>query len=339
MYHNFINITPTVLFKLQCLIVQQMTPLVTVSVHWSLFELSQLRHGMMMNDYDITWQIITYSKISNACASFCFNIEYYMNICKIPDVCCASEDWNYNLWVKHIFPVLRKISGIFLCGKYFSGKLTSIGHLNAMQTVIDNYHAPHIIGSNGSRLTPSYCRLTAWYYFPCFYFGTHARNMYDTCVGVAIDMSQHASLASVTWLYGYTVNSKWLTSRIVLVPRGARLTIYGWKQSTISHTVTLSLLAYVVYCFFCGFATLAPAWEWDHRRSIPRDSTRRCCHACTAPCRPPIKVGSNRSMHWRVDDDTSENERGVAIYLQLSVTIRCMCIPIITNVCLHFRFC
>jgi len=40
MYHNFINITPTVLFKLQCLIVQQMAPLVTVSAHWSLFEFS-----------------------------------------------------------------------------------------------------------------------------------------------------------------------------------------------------------------------------------------------------------------------------------------------------------
>jgi len=32
MYHNFINITPTVLFKLQCLIVQQMEPLVTVII-------------------------------------------------------------------------------------------------------------------------------------------------------------------------------------------------------------------------------------------------------------------------------------------------------------------
>jgi len=30
MYHNFINITPTVLFKLQCLILKQMAPLVTV---------------------------------------------------------------------------------------------------------------------------------------------------------------------------------------------------------------------------------------------------------------------------------------------------------------------
>jgi len=54
MYHNFINITPTVLFKLECLIVQQMAPLVTISAHWSLFEFSQLRHDMMMNDDDIT---------------------------------------------------------------------------------------------------------------------------------------------------------------------------------------------------------------------------------------------------------------------------------------------
>jgi len=43
MYLNFINITPTVLFKLQCLIVQQMAPLATVSAHWSLFEFSQQR--------------------------------------------------------------------------------------------------------------------------------------------------------------------------------------------------------------------------------------------------------------------------------------------------------
>jgi len=33
MYHTFINITPTVLFKLQCFIVLQMAPLVTVSAH------------------------------------------------------------------------------------------------------------------------------------------------------------------------------------------------------------------------------------------------------------------------------------------------------------------
>jgi len=77
-----------------------------------------------MNDDEITWQIITYSKISNACALFCFNIVYYMNIYKIPDAYCAWQDWSYNLWVKHIFPVLRKIS--WKCsGKYFSGKLTS----------------------------------------------------------------------------------------------------------------------------------------------------------------------------------------------------------------------
>jgi len=54
MYHNFINITPTVLFKLQCLIVQQMAPLANVSAHWSLFEFSQQRHDMIMNDGDIT---------------------------------------------------------------------------------------------------------------------------------------------------------------------------------------------------------------------------------------------------------------------------------------------
>jgi len=54
MYHNFINITPTVLFKLQCLIVQQMAPFVTVSAHWLWFEFSQQRHYMMMNDDDIT---------------------------------------------------------------------------------------------------------------------------------------------------------------------------------------------------------------------------------------------------------------------------------------------
>jgi len=54
MYRNFINITPTVLCKLQCLIVQQMVPLVTVSAHWSLFKFSQQRHDIMMNDYDIT---------------------------------------------------------------------------------------------------------------------------------------------------------------------------------------------------------------------------------------------------------------------------------------------
>jgi len=48
MNHNFINITPTVLFKLQCLIVQQMAPLVTVSTHW--FEFSQQRHDMMNDD-------------------------------------------------------------------------------------------------------------------------------------------------------------------------------------------------------------------------------------------------------------------------------------------------
>jgi len=53
MYQHFINNTPTVLFKLQCLIVQQMAPRVTVSAHWSLFEFSQLRHDMMMNDDDI----------------------------------------------------------------------------------------------------------------------------------------------------------------------------------------------------------------------------------------------------------------------------------------------
>jgi len=54
MYHNIINITPTVFFKLQCLIVQQMALLVTVSAHWSLFEISQQRHDMMMNDDDFT---------------------------------------------------------------------------------------------------------------------------------------------------------------------------------------------------------------------------------------------------------------------------------------------
>jgi len=54
MYHNFINITPTVLFKLQCLIVQQRAPLVTVSAHSSLLEFSQQRHDTMMNDDDIT---------------------------------------------------------------------------------------------------------------------------------------------------------------------------------------------------------------------------------------------------------------------------------------------
>jgi len=54
MYHNFINITAIVLFKLQNLIVQQMAPLVTVSTHWSLFEFSQQRHDMMVNDDDIT---------------------------------------------------------------------------------------------------------------------------------------------------------------------------------------------------------------------------------------------------------------------------------------------
>jgi len=70
MYHNFINITPTFLFKIQCLIVQQMAPNVTVSAHWSLFEFSQQRHDIMMNDDDIARQIITYSKISNACALF-----------------------------------------------------------------------------------------------------------------------------------------------------------------------------------------------------------------------------------------------------------------------------
>jgi len=129
MYHNFINITPTVLFKLQRLIVQQMSPLVTVSTHWSLFEFSQQIHDMMMNDNDNTWQIITYSKISNAfCALFCFNIVYYMNAYIIPAVCCAWQDWNYNLWVKHIFPVLLKISGkfpdifrkIFFCKSYIA---------------------------------------------------------------------------------------------------------------------------------------------------------------------------------------------------------------------------
>jgi len=54
MYHNFINITPTVLFNLQFLVVQQLAPLVAVSAHWSLFEFSQQRHDMMMNDDDIT---------------------------------------------------------------------------------------------------------------------------------------------------------------------------------------------------------------------------------------------------------------------------------------------
>jgi len=61
MHHNFINIAPTVLFKLQGLKVQQMAPL--VSAHWSLFEFSQQRHDMMMNDDDITRQIITYLTI------------------------------------------------------------------------------------------------------------------------------------------------------------------------------------------------------------------------------------------------------------------------------------
>jgi len=50
MYQNLINITPTVLFKLHCLIAQQMAPLVTVSSHWSLFEFSQQRHDMMIDD-------------------------------------------------------------------------------------------------------------------------------------------------------------------------------------------------------------------------------------------------------------------------------------------------
>jgi len=48
------KITPTVLFKLQCLIFQQMAPLVTISARWSLFEFSQQTHDMMMNDDDIT---------------------------------------------------------------------------------------------------------------------------------------------------------------------------------------------------------------------------------------------------------------------------------------------
>jgi len=73
-----------------------MAPLVTVSAHWSLFEFSQQRHDMMMNDDDITWPTVTYSKISNACALFCVNIVYYMNVYKITPVCCASQDWNYN---------------------------------------------------------------------------------------------------------------------------------------------------------------------------------------------------------------------------------------------------
>jgi len=93
-----------------------MAPRVTVSADWSLFEFSQQTHDMKMIDDDITWQIITYSKISNACAVFCFNIVYYMNVYKIPAaVGCAWQDWNYNLWVKYIFQYFgnRKFSGKF----------------------------------------------------------------------------------------------------------------------------------------------------------------------------------------------------------------------------------
>jgi len=53
MYHNFKSITPSVLFKLQRLIAQQLAPHVTVCAHWSLFEFSQQRRDMMMNDDDI----------------------------------------------------------------------------------------------------------------------------------------------------------------------------------------------------------------------------------------------------------------------------------------------
>jgi len=59
-----------------------MAPLDAVSAHWSLFEFSQQIHDRMMNNDEITLQIITYSKISNACALFCFNIAYYRNIYK-----------------------------------------------------------------------------------------------------------------------------------------------------------------------------------------------------------------------------------------------------------------
>jgi len=114
-----------------------MTPRVTVSTHWSQFEFSQQRHDMMMNDDDITWQIITYSlylmknkaqkqnKTKHMQALFCLNIVYYINVYKISAVCCAWKDWNYYLRVKHVIPVLRKFSGN-ISGKYFFGKATSL---------------------------------------------------------------------------------------------------------------------------------------------------------------------------------------------------------------------
>jgi len=135
MYHNFINITPTVLFKLQCLIVQQISPLVTVSSHGSLFEFSQQIHVMMMNDVDITWQFITYSKISNAL--FCFKIVYFMNVYKIPPVSCAWLDWNYKLWVKHIFPVYRKFPENFLRNIFLKSYITTYNYID---TYIERYY-------------------------------------------------------------------------------------------------------------------------------------------------------------------------------------------------------
>jgi len=136
MYYNFINIPPTVLFKVQCLIVQQMSPLVTVSGHWSLFEFSQQRHDMLMNDDDITWHIITYSKISNDSALFCLLYERIQNTyCLL----CLTRLFNYNFWVKNIFQVLLKISRHFLAN-IFPEKL----HYYVWQSLAVNKQQPKL---------------------------------------------------------------------------------------------------------------------------------------------------------------------------------------------------
>jgi len=47
--------------------------------------------------------IISIHYLMHAGVLFCFKIVYYKNVEKISAVCCAWQDWNYNLWVKHIF--------------------------------------------------------------------------------------------------------------------------------------------------------------------------------------------------------------------------------------------
>jgi len=83
---------------------------------------SHSRHDMMMNNNDITLQIITYLKKSNACALFCFNIVYYMN--KIQNTCCLLCLTRVKL--KFLSQTYFSGSSGKFSGKYFSGKATSL---------------------------------------------------------------------------------------------------------------------------------------------------------------------------------------------------------------------